>query len=217
MPALNETCPVTGAQNPRVKSIQEEERSVACQISKLRREITGHSMKLIANPTSFDQLPWNNWVFERTYNTSVAGVARMKIGDIIDQIVVRVGIASPDTVRVRVKSACGWVTAMATDFNGPSMPDLNVEFYELAGQQIGGQKQYARKTVRAKGSLSQPAFNGFVYPVEGQNEIFGYPEKEMNVAKFQCPVTSATTMTVRINVLWQSGVDLTWFDIPTML
>lgn len=176
----------------------------AAQITALRHDLMGHKKTPSMDPSTFVQLPWNNWTFERTYEVpdTPAVPQTYKVNDIINQIAVRVGLTSVENCRIKVQSISSWSTA-----TGLGYPDVAAEFYELSGQQIGS-IQYPRSMQRDKGTLNRPARVGYVYPLADRKEIFGSPEGLLELAKFTRADNCA--LTTRIQVLWQSGVTTTW-------
>lgn len=180
--------------------------SASTQISTLRKEIMGHKRMPSMDPSTFVQLPWNNWTFERTIGAADAAVdLEYKVNDVINQIAVRVGLTSVENCRIKVQSCSAWITAEGV----PAVPDLTAEFFELSGQQIG-QIQYPRSLQRDKGTLNKPAKAGFMYPLADRKEIFGSPEGLLKLATFS--KAANCSLTVRISVLWQSGAAQTWLS-----
>merc|ERR1712113_164672 len=88
----------------------------------LRRDLTGHKTVPPPIPTTFVQVPWNNWTFERSSESTAEGsFTEITVQDLIDQIVNRVGIRDTDPisqVRVKIQSAQAYVTA-----DGLTYPD----------------------------------------------------------------------------------------------
>lgn len=172
------------------------------ELRALRRDLTGHKTVPPPIPTTFVQLPWNNWTFERASASQASGsFTEITVQDVIDQIVNRIGIKDTDPkaqVRIKVQSAQAYVTA-----DGLTYPDVETEFYELAGQTTGV-VQYPRSIQRDKGTLNMPARTGFTYSLADRREILGAPEGTLKVLKATDSSGQGSTVTVRVHVLWCS-------------
>jgi hypothetical protein len=183
--------------------------SAAAQIRQLRNDLQGHHVTPSIDPHTFVQLPWNHWTFERTLEAvENPGIASISVISIIDQLVARVGLSNATNVRIKVLSSRSWVTA-----KGLVYPDLAAEFYEIAGQQSGTISNYPRYIGRDKGTLNRPARVGYNYPAVDRKEILGSDQGTLLLAKFTDNAGVGSTITIRFQILWQSGPATFWQDL----
>jgi len=169
-------------------------------LTRLRHELTGHKIVPSNNPTTFIQLPWNNWTFERESAVTAEGsFDEITVQDILDQIVNRIGIKDTDPKplpRIKVQYAAAWLTAA-----GLIYPDMETSFYELAGQDLTS-VQYPRSTQRDKGTLNMPAKTAFEYSLADKREILGAEQGALKVIKATSLAGEGAKLTVRVRVVW---------------
>jgi len=172
------------------------------ELRAFRRDLTGHKTVPPPVPTTFVQVPWNSWTFERVASSTGAGsFSEITVQDVIDQIVNRIGIRDTDPkaqVRIKVQTAQAYVTA-----DGLTNPDVETQFFELSGQAVGVD-QYPRSIQRDKGTLNMPARTGFTYSLADRREILGASEGTLKILKATDQVGSGSVVTTRVHVLWCS-------------
>jgi hypothetical protein len=185
--------------------------SAAVQIRRLRNDMQGHHVTPSLDPHSFVQLPWNNWTFERTYEANANPATQdITVIDIIDQLVARVGLTSATNCRIKIASCRAWVTA-----KGLVYPDLAAEFYEIAGQQSETINRFPRYIGRDKGTLNRPARVGYNFPTVDRKEILGSDQGTLLLAKITDNSGVGSTITIRFQILWQSGPTPFWQEKTT--
>lgn len=168
------------------------------QIRRLKHDIMGHEIVPPQDPTSFVELPWNSWTYERTdRTTSDDSGDNVSVQNIIDQLRSRVGLSSTAVVRIKIQSARIWCTSV-----GPSFPhpDLRGIFYEVNGQSGSAT---ARSTQRDVGTLNAPARVGYQYPIDDRKEVLTFTDAATQISGYVA-VGSGSEVTSRVQVLWQS-------------
>lgn len=182
--------------NSRAKTVHSDR-----AIKALEKRLTGHKTSPAINPTSFVQLPWNSWTFERTDTTDSAfeNVA-ITVADIRTQIAVQLGLATTADLRIKVHSAQVWCTTAEVLLQ----PDITTRFFELASViPAAGFTQYPRETVRDLGTLNRPAKNGYAFPSADKREIMGLLQATYKITETTA-VTLGSAVTTRVQVLWQA-------------
>lgn len=167
-------------------------------IKALERRLTGHKTSPSDNPTSFVQLPWNGWTFERTDVTDAAFESvTISVSDIRQQITVALGLEiGASDLRIKVHSAQTWCTVTSTLLH----PDISTKFYELVAVSTD---QYPRETARDLGTLNKPAKIGYNFPSADRREIMGSAQDAHKIVETTA-VTAGSAITTRVQVLWQS-------------
>lgn len=175
------------------------QQTTQASIRALEKRLTGHKTTPSINPTSFVQLPWNSWTFERTDVTAAAfETVEITVNDILSQIRARIGLLADGDLRVKVQSAQVWNTSTTPLL----LPDTSVLFYEIATPATVAE-QYPRSTQRDIGTLNMPARIGYTYPSADKREILGATQSAYKVVSAEA-VTAGSNVTVRIQVLWQA-------------
>jgi len=168
------------------------------QVRRLKHDIMGHEIKPPQDPTSFVELPWNSWTYERTDTTASADSGdNVTVKNIIDQLRARVGLSSTAVVRIKVQSARIWCTAVGPTF---AHPDMRGIFYEVNGQ---GTSATARSTQRDIGTLNAPARVGYQYPIDDRKEVLTSVDDATLIAGYVV-VGSGSEVSSRVQILWQS-------------
>jgi len=159
----------------------------------------GHEIVPSQDPSSFVELPWNSWTFERTNLTVGADQgASIVVSDILGQLKSRIGLSDTAVLRIKLQSARIWCTAAGPAF---SHPDLRGIFYEVNGQTNIAAR---RSTQRDIGTLNVPARVGYVYPIDDKKEILSSPDGSKVVLNYVA-AGDGSEVTVRIQLLWQSS------------
>jgi len=172
--------------------------SMRSQMRRLRHDIQGHEIVPPADPTSFVELPWNSWTFERTATSAVADQGdSITVADILAQLKARVGLSSTAVTRIKVQSARMWCTSAGQGF---PHPDMRSSYYEINGQT---QSATVRKLLRDIGTLNVPAKTGYQYPIDDRKEILTSADSAVLVCG-GVVVEINSRLTIRIQLLWQS-------------
>jgi len=171
---------------------------MTASVRRLKHDITGHVIKPSQDPTSFVELPWNSWTFERTDTTAQADSGdNVSVQNVIDQLRARVGLSTTAVIRIKVQSARIWCTAVGPTF---AHPDMRGIFYEINGQ---GTSATARSTQRDIGTLNAPARVGYQYPIDDRKEVLTKTDNATQIAGYVV-VGSGSEVSVRIQILWQA-------------
>ena len=173
------------------------------ELKSQRRDMDGGKVLPPIIPSTFNQLPWNSWTFERASAVQAPGSFEViTIQDIISQIVTRIGLRDEDPiaeVRIKVSQAAAYLTA-----DGLVYPDMVTEFYELAGQDAGD-VQYPRETQRDKGTLNIPARAGYKFSSADRRQIFGTSKGTTKIMRVTSTPGEGAMLTTRVMVLWQAS------------
>jgi len=168
-------------------------------IRALEKRLTGQKVSPPNNPSTFVQLPWNSWTFERTDTTDTAfETTLITASDIFTQIRANVGLAVNADLRIKVQDASVWCTVAEVLIQ----PDISVGFFEIASTIPAG-GQYPRSVQRDLGTLNMPAKTGYHFPSADKREIMGSLQGAYQILTTNA-VTVGSAVTYRIHVLWQS-------------
>lgn len=166
----------------------------------------GHKINPAIDPPAFVDRPWNDWTFSRSDVTLAAQqVDQVTVGDIINQIRARCNIAavgdtaSDNYIQLRIKRAQVWCTVADTLLQ----PDLDVNFYELSGD-----NKVVRKQIRDLGTLNRPAKVGYQYPVTDSQDVLDN-DNASNIILQSVAVSTGSVITSRVSLLWRSGYQST--------
>lgn len=161
---------------------------------------TRPSTRMTSNPGPFVTLPWYKFTYELEQQTTGDNQqVRVTVGDVLNQIKSRLQFADTSTVRIKVQNAKVWVTAG----QGLGIPAVVGSFFNTTNDTPS---RYPRAQMNDSGTLNMPARLAFKYPASDRMVILdgngaGNPLVVSQVKKSQ------STLTVRVNVCFQTGVN----------
>jgi len=170
------------------------------EMQALKNSINGTKTSPTAVPRAFVQIPWNSWTFERSNITNADFVEEfVTINDIATQLRGKIGLVPSADLRIKIQSAQIWATVSSTLLQ----PDITCRFYEINGESSNAPPRLEKRDL---GTLNMPAKAGYIYPATDKREIIRPTDSGSVRVCSGSAVASGTTVTLRVQILWQQTV-----------